>query len=123
MNLYRFAMITVMSYNTNNVDSDMLNKWCLYIIEMTLKLRLIDIIDCYDDDIINKYIQVINSAIKECEDLLSLMCYKMTRNFLLNWVTQLSEHLIIIIILILNNITLTDVVTDMFWTVKITERI
>ena len=51
---------------------------------MTLKLRLIDIIDCYDDDIINKYIQVINSAIKECEDLLSLMCYKMTRNFLLN---------------------------------------
>jgi len=123
MNLYRFAMITVMSYNTNNVDSDMLNKWCLYIIEMTLKLRLIDIIDCHDDDIINKYIQVINSAIKECEDLLLLMCYKMTRNFLLNWVTQLSEHLIIIIILILNNITLTNVVTDMFWTVKITERI
>jgi len=123
MNLYRFAMITVMSYNTNNVDSDMLNKWCLYIIEMTLKLRLIDIIDCHNDDIINKYIQVINSAIKECEDLLSLMCYKMTRNFLLNWVTQLSEHLIIIIILIFNNITLTDVVTDMFWTVKITERI
>jgi len=51
---------------------------------MTLKLRLIDIIDCYNDNIINKYIQVINSAVKEYEDLLSLMHYKMIRNFLSN---------------------------------------
>ncbi len=51
---------------------------------MMLKSRLTDIIDCYDDYMINKYIQVINSAVKECKDLLSLMHYKMTRNFLLN---------------------------------------
>ncbi len=73
--------------NMNDVDNDIFNKWCLYTIEMMLKLRLIDIIDCYNDNIINKYIQVINSAVKECEDLLLLMHYKMTRNFLLNWVT------------------------------------
>ncbi len=76
-----------MSYNMNNVNDDILNKWCLHIIEMTLKSKLMNIINCYDDDIINKYIQVVNSAVKECRDLLLLMCYKMTRNFLLNWVT------------------------------------
>jgi len=53
-------------------------------IEMTLKSRLMNVIDCYDDNMISKYVQVINSAIKECKDLLSLMCYKITRNFLLN---------------------------------------
>jgi len=53
-------------------------------IEMTLKSRLINIIDYYSDDMINKCIQVINSAIKECEDLLLLMHYKIIRNFLLN---------------------------------------
>ncbi len=53
--------------NTNNVDNDILNKWCLYIIEITLKSRLMNIIDCYDDNIINKYIQVINSAIKKLD--------------------------------------------------------
>ncbi len=90
---------------------------------MTLKSRLINIIDYYSDDIINKCIQVINSAIKECEDLLLLMHYKIIRNFLLNWVAQLSEHLVIIVILIFNNVILIDVVIDMFWTVKTTERI
>ncbi len=45
-----------MLHNTNNIDSDIFNKWCLYIIETTVKLRLTDIIDYYDDDIINKYI-------------------------------------------------------------------
>ncbi len=45
-----------MFYNINNVDDDILNKWCLYIIEITLKLRSADIIDCYDDNIINKYV-------------------------------------------------------------------
>ena len=45
-----------MSYNINDVDDDILNKWCLYIIKMMLKLRLMNIIDCYDDNIINKYI-------------------------------------------------------------------
>ncbi len=73
--------------NTNNVDDDMFNKQYLHIIKMTLKLRLMNIIDCHDDNIINKCIQVINSAVKECRDLLSLMHYKITRNFLLNWVT------------------------------------
>ncbi len=73
-----------MSYNINNVDSDMLNKWCLYIIEMTLKSRLMNIIDCHNNNIINKYMQVVNSVIKECRNLLSLMYYKITRNFLLN---------------------------------------
>ncbi len=53
---------------------------------MMLKLRLTDIIDCYDDNIIDKYVQVINSVIKECRDLLSLIHYKITRNFLSNWV-------------------------------------
>jgi len=70
--------------NTNNVDDDMFNKQYLHIIKMTLKLRLMNIIDCHDDNIINKCIQVINSAVKECRDLLSLMHYKITRNFLLN---------------------------------------
>jgi len=72
---------------------------------------------------INKYIQVINSAVKECENLLLLIHYKIIRNFLLNWVAQLSEHLAIIIILIFNNVILANVVTDMLWTAKITERI
>ncbi len=79
-------MTAVMSHNMNNIDDNILNKWCLHTIKMTLKSRLTDIIDCHNDNIINKHIQVINSAIKECEDLLSLMYYKMTRNFLLNWV-------------------------------------
>ncbi len=51
---------------------------------MMLKLKLMNIIDCHDDDIINKHVQIINSAVKECKDLLLLMHYKMTRNFLLN---------------------------------------
>ncbi len=51
---------------------------------MMLKLRLMNIIDCHDDNMIDKYVKIINSMIKECEDLLSLMHYKMTRNFLLN---------------------------------------
>ena len=112
-----------MLYNTNNVDDDMLNKWCLYMIEMMLKLRLMNIINCHDDDMINKCVQVVNLTIKECENLLSLMHYKMTRNFLLNWVAQLSEHLVIIAILIFNNVALTDVVADMLETAKTTERI
>jgi len=49
-----------------------------------LKSRLIDIIDCYDDDMINKHMQIINLTVKECEDLLSLIHYKITRNFLSN---------------------------------------
>ena len=49
-----------------------------------LKLRLTNIINYYNDNIINKCIQVINSEVKECRDLLLLMHYKMTRNFLLN---------------------------------------
>ncbi len=112
-----------MSHNMNDVDDDILNKWCLYIIKMMLKSRLIDIIDCYDDDIINKYIQVVNLTIKECRDLLSLMHYKIIRNFLSNWITQLSEYLAIVVILIFNNVALANVVTDMFWTAKTTERI
>jgi len=84
VNLYRLVMIAVMLSNINNVNDDMLNKQCLYTIKMTLKLRLINIINCYDDDIINKHIQIVNSAVKECRDLLSLIYYKMTRNFLLN---------------------------------------
>ncbi len=112
-----------MSHNMNDVDDDILNKWCLYIIKMMLKSRLIDIIDCYDDDIINKYIQVVNLTIKECRDLLSLMHYKIIRNFLSNWITQLSEYLTIVVILIFNNVALANVVTDMFWTAKTTERI
>jgi len=82
-----------------------------------------NIISCYDDNIINKYVQVVNSTVKECRDLLSLMHYKIIRNFLLNWVAQLLKHLVIIIILIFNNIALTDVVVDMLKTVKIIERI
>ncbi len=109
--------------NTNNEDDDMLSKWCLYMIKMMLKSRLTDIIDCHDDNMINKCVQVINSAIKECEDLLLLMHYKMTMNFLLNWVAQLSECLAIVVILILNNVTVTDVVADMLWIVKTIERI
>ncbi len=73
--------------NINDVDDDIFNKWYLYIIEMTLKLRLMNIINCHDDDIINKCMQVINLTVKECRDLLLLMHYKITRNFLLNWVT------------------------------------
>ncbi len=82
-----------------------------------------NIISCYDDNIINKYVQVVNSTVKECRDLLSLMHYKIIRNFLLNWVAQLLKHLVIIIILIFNNIALTDVVVDMLKTVKTAERI
>jgi len=77
-------MIIMMSYNINNVDDDMLNKQCLYIIKMMLKLRLMNIINCYDDNIINKHIQVINSAVKECKNLLLLIHYKIIRNFLSN---------------------------------------
>ncbi len=106
-------MTAVMFCNTNNIDDDILNKWCLYMIKTTLKLRLIDIIDCHNDDMIDKCMQVVNSTVKEHKDLLLLMHHKMTRNFLLNWVAWLSEHFIIIVILILNNVTLTDVVTDM----------
>ena len=72
-----------------------------------------NIIDCHDDDMINKCVQVVNSIVKECRDLLSLMHYKMTRNFLSNWVAQLLKHLVIVAILILNNVALTDVVADM----------
>ncbi len=75
-----------MSYNISDVDSDILNKWCLHTIKMMLKLRLTDIIDCHDDNMIDKCMQVINLMIKEHRDLLSLMHYKITRNFLLNWV-------------------------------------
>ncbi len=88
-----------------------------------LKSRLMNIINCHDDNIINKYVQVINSAIKECKNLLSLIYYKMTRDFLSNWVAQFSECLIIVIILIFNNVALTDVVADMLWTVKTIKRI
>ncbi len=109
--------------NINNIDDDMLNKWYLYIIEMMLKSRLIDIIDCHNDDMINKCMQVVNLMIKECKNLLLLMHYKMTRDFLLNWIAQLLKYLIIVAILILNNIALTDVVTDMLWTVKTIKRI
>ncbi len=90
---------------------------------MMLKSRLTDIIDCYDDDMINKHMQIINLTVKECEDLLSLIHYKITRNFLSNWVTQLSECLAIVVILIFNNVALTNVVADMFWTAETTERI
>ena len=51
---------------------------------MMLKSRLMNIINYYNDDMINKYVQVVNSVIKECRDLLLLIHYKMTRNFLLN---------------------------------------
>ncbi len=112
-----------MSYNISNINDDMFNKWCLYMIEMMLKSRLINIIDYHNDDIIDKCVQVINLTIKECENLLSLIHYKMTRNFLLNWVAQLSEHLVIVVILIFNNVASVNVVADMLWTVKTTERI
>jgi len=49
-------MTVVMSHNMNNVDDDILNKQCLYIIKIILKLRLTDIIDCHNNDIINKYV-------------------------------------------------------------------
>ncbi len=116
-------MIAVMLCNISNVDDDILNKWYLYIIKMTLKLRLTDIISYHDDNIINKCIQVINLTVKECKNLLLLMHHKITRNFLSNWVTQLLKCLVIIIILILNNVVLTDVVADMLETAKTTERI
>ncbi len=53
-------------------------------IEVTLKSRLMNIIDCHDDDMINKHMQVVNLTVKECEDLLLLAHHKMTRDFLLN---------------------------------------
>ncbi len=83
-------------------------------IETMLKSRLIDIIDCHDNDMIDKYMQIINLTVKEHRDLLSLMHYKITRNFLSNWVAQLLKCLAIVIILIFNNVVLTDVVADMF---------
>jgi len=70
--------------NTNNVNNDILNKQCLHTIKMTLKSKLMNIIDCHDDDMINKCIQVINLTVKECRDLLSLIHYKIIRNFLSN---------------------------------------
>ncbi len=42
--------------NINNVNDDILNKQCLYTIKMTLKSKLMNIIDCHDDDMINKCI-------------------------------------------------------------------
>jgi len=57
--------------------------------------------------------QVVNSAVKECKNLLSLIHHKITMNFLSNQIAQLSKHLIIVIILILNNVAAADVVTDM----------
>ncbi len=51
---------------------------------MTLKSRSVNIIDCYDDDMINKCVQIVNSVIKECRDLFLLIYYKIIRNFLLN---------------------------------------
>ena len=42
--------------NINDVNDDILNKWCLYTIKIMLKSRLIDIINCYNDNIINKCI-------------------------------------------------------------------
>ncbi len=53
-------------------------------IKIMLKSRLMNIIDCHNDNIINKCVQIVNSAVKECENLLLLIHYKMTRNFLLN---------------------------------------
>ncbi len=49
-------MIAVIFHNINNIDSDTLNKWCLYMIKVTLKSRLMNIIDCYNDDMIDKYV-------------------------------------------------------------------
>ncbi len=123
VNLCRLVMTAVMLSNISNIGDDMLNEWHLHIIEMMLKLRLMNIIDCHDDNMIGKYIQVINSAIKECRNLLLLMHHKITRNFLSNWVAQLLKCLAIVTILILNNVALTDVVADMFWTAETTERI
>ena len=100
--------------NTNNEDDDMLSKWCLYMIKMMLKLRSADIISYYSDNIVDKCMQVINLMIKEHRNLLLLMHHKMKRNFLLNWVTQLLKCLTIVVILIFNNVAVTDVVTDMF---------
>jgi len=84
VNLCRLVMIIVMSHNTNNVGNDMLNKQYLHMIETMLKLRLADIIDCHDDDMISKCVQVINLTVKECRDLLLLMHHKITRDFLSN---------------------------------------
>jgi len=78
-----------------------------------LKLRLMNIIDCHDDNMIDKCMQIINLIIKECRDLLLLMYHKMTMNFLLNQITQLLKCLVIVAILILNNVAVTDVVADM----------
>ncbi len=49
-------MTAVMLCNMNNVDDDTLNKQCLHIIKTTLKSRLMNIISCYNDDIVNKHI-------------------------------------------------------------------
>jgi len=116
-------MTAVTTYNINDIDDDIFNKWCLHTIKMTLKSKLMNIINCYDDNIINKCVQIVNLTVKEHENLLLLMHYKMTRNFLSNWVTQLLKCFVIIAILILNNVALTDVVTNMLWTAKTTERI
>ncbi len=77
-------MTVMMLCNTFNVNNDTLNKQCLHTIKMTLKSKLMNIIDCHDDDMINKCIQVINLTVKECRDLLSLIHYKIIRNFLSN---------------------------------------
>jgi len=113
MNLCRLIMTVMMLHNINDVDDDIFNKWCLYTIKMTLKSRSVNIIDCYDDDMINKCVQIVNSVIKECRDLFLLIYYKIIRNFLLNWIIQFLKYLAIITILILNNITLANVVADM----------
>ncbi len=82
--LCRLTMTVMMLCNINDIDDDILNKWYLHMIKTMLKSRLTDIIDCHNDDMINKYVQVVNLTVKECEDLLLLMYHKMTRNFLLN---------------------------------------
>jgi len=77
-------MVAVMLSNISNVDDDILNKQHLHMIKTTLKLRLTDIIDCHNDNIIDKHMQVVNLAVKECKNLLLLVHHKMTRNFLSN---------------------------------------
>ncbi len=56
MNLCRLAMTVMTFYNINDVNNDTLNKWCLYTIEMILKLRSADIINCHNNNIIDKYV-------------------------------------------------------------------
>jgi len=63
--LCRLAMTAVMSHNTSNVDDDILNKQHLHMIKAMLKSRLMNIIDCHDDDMISKCMQVVNLTVKE----------------------------------------------------------